>query len=123
MNGNAFEVEDILTIVLLKLPVKSLLIGKSVCKSWRRLICIFSNIKKTPLIFAIYIALIFVINIWIMTGMISKVEPMEKSMKVFRDLMGHTLKVRFVALINGLMCCYNRNRFQIRICNPALEKS
>ncbi|KAJ9672005.1 hypothetical protein PVL29_025586 [Vitis rotundifolia] len=37
-NENVFEVEDILTKILLRLPVKSLLICKSVCKYWRGLI-------------------------------------------------------------------------------------
>ena len=38
-NENVFEVEEIFTNILLRLPVKSLLICKSVCKYWRSLIC------------------------------------------------------------------------------------
>ncbi|KAJ9672007.1 hypothetical protein PVL29_025588 [Vitis rotundifolia] len=38
-NENVFEVEEILTNILLRLPVKSLLICKSVCKYWWSLIC------------------------------------------------------------------------------------
>ncbi|RVW94794.1 hypothetical protein CK203_029909 [Vitis vinifera] len=38
-NDNVFEVEDILTNILSRLPVKSLLICKSVSKYWRDLIC------------------------------------------------------------------------------------
>ncbi|KAL6314164.1 hypothetical protein AAG906_011907 [Vitis piasezkii] len=38
-NENVFEVEEIFTNILLRLPVKSLLICKSVCKYWWSLIC------------------------------------------------------------------------------------
>ena len=38
-NKNLFEPEEILVYVLTKLPIKSLLICKSVCKYWRSLIC------------------------------------------------------------------------------------
>lgn len=38
-NENVFEMEDIITNILSRLPVKSLMICKSVSKYWWRLIC------------------------------------------------------------------------------------
>ena len=38
-NENVFEVEEILANILSRLPVKSLLVCKSVCKYWQGLIC------------------------------------------------------------------------------------
>ena len=133
-NDNVFEVEDILTTILSRLPVKSLLICKSVSKYWRDLICspsfmhshlVQSQENSSDAFYPSYPSSDD--NIPLLT------KTDGETTQSFLDCDGFYFE-GMVCSFNGLICCTNfhgpfvyeriedSNTFDIHICNPATRE-
>ena len=142
-NRNVFEVEEILSNILVKLSVKCLLICKSVCKYWRSLVCsssfmslhfIKSREYNNPSDFIVHD------YHW---GNIHIRHEQDLRIDVFRYY--HTEKIHLMTKIdekttqifpsgigfyfggmicsfNGLVCCINRDITSTRSCNCGQKK-
>ena len=133
-NDNVFEVEDILTNILSRLPVKSLLICKSVSKYWRDLICSPSFMHSHLVQSRENSSYAFYPSYPSWDGNIPLLTKTErKTTRSFLDCDGFYLK-RMVCSFNGLICCIyfhgpifyewikDSSTFDIHICNPATRE-
>ncbi|RVW94389.1 hypothetical protein CK203_037860 [Vitis vinifera] len=120
-NENVFEVEEILTNILLRLPVKSLLICKSVCKYWRRIISRPSFLESHLIQSQHNPAYVFYpYDLWH-----HNVYLLRKTDGEMTESLPGCDGIYFKGIIcsfNGLICCvnyYSAFLHDIRICNPA----
>ena len=128
-NENVFEIEEILTVILSRLPVKSLLICKSVCKSWRRFICRSSFMhlhliqsQENP-IYVCYSHTDDGVDNAKLREMVSKTDG-ETGESIYECDDGYWSNYfkGMICSFNGLICCLNSKECQINICNPATRE-
>ena len=123
-NENVFEVEEILTNILLRLPVKSLLICKSVSKYWRSIISRPSFVESH-----------LIQSQHNPTYVFYPYDPWHHNVYLLRKTDGEMTEslpgcdgIYFKGIIcsfNGLICCvnyYSAFLHDIRICNPATRE-
>ncbi|KAJ9672008.1 hypothetical protein PVL29_025589 [Vitis rotundifolia] len=134
-NENVFEVEEILTNILSRLPVKSLLVCKSVCKYWQGLICspsfihlhLIQSQENPSYVFCLSYVFWDNIHCWV-------IKTDGETTQSFPSYDGFYFK-DMICSFNGLICCTTprksrtcfirrspRRDMDIIICNPATRK-